>query len=424
MRQITATSQTLCMTAEIVSIGNELMDGFTIDTHAATMSRILAECGVDCHHRQTVRDDWEVLVAALKEAIGRSDVVITIGGLGPTGDDLTREAIAAALGDEMVHEAEFEERLRKFFESRKMIYTEAQKKQTMRPASGRLIDNPNGTAPGLVCEKDGKTVIALPGPRGEFVPMSEGFVREFLSQRTGGVVIVSRTLRLCGIGESQAEVRIKDLMYQENPRVAPYAQPAEVHLRVTAKGATREDALAVLEPTEQKIRAVLGEFVFGVDKTTLEEAVLALLRARKQTVSVAESLTGGEMGARFTSVPGASDTFLGGVISYTSAVKESCLGVTPETLSEHGPVSEATAREMAEGVRSRLGSTYGLSFTGNAGPTSEMDGKPVGLAYIAIAGPEGTVCEEFKFHGTREDVRRRCTQSALVSLRRILLAPN
>lgn len=408
------------MTAEIVSIGNELMDGFTVDTHAATMSRVLAECGIDCNHRQTVRDDWEVLVAALKDAIGRSDAVITIGGLGPTGDDLTREAIAAALGDEMVHEAEFEERLRVFFEARKMTYTEAQKKQTMRPASGRLIENPNGTAPGLLCEKNGKTVIALPGPRGEFVPMAEGFVKDFLSTKAAGVVIVSRTLRLCGIGESQAEVRIKDLMYQDNPRVAPYAQPAEVHLRVTGKGATKEEALAAIQPTEDKIREVLGEYIFGVDKTTLEESVLKQLTERKETVSVAESITGGELGARFSSVEGASASFLGGIISYTPDVKEACLGVSHETLEKNGPVSEATAREMAEGVRNRLGSTYGIGLTGNAGPTSDVDQKPVGLVYIAIAGPQGTECQEYKFHGTREDVRRRCTQSALVLLRGIL----
>ena len=411
------------MTAEIVSIGNELMDGFTVDTHAATMSRILAECGIDCDHRQTVRDEWEHLVEALCEALSRSDVVITIGGLGPTGDDLTREAIAAALGDEMVNEPEFEERLRAFFEARKMTYTEAQKKQTMRPASGRLIENPNGTAPGLICQKNGKTVIALPGPRGEFVPMSEGPVKDFLSRKAAGVVIVSRTLRLCGIGESQAETRIKDLMYQDNPRVAPYAQPAEVHLRITGKGANREEALEIILPTEQRIRQILGEYIFGIDKTTLEESVLRTLEDRKETVAVAESLTGGELGARFSSVEGASAAFVGGIISYATEVKETCLGVRHETLEKNGPVSEPTAREMAEGVRKQLASTYGISLTGNAGPTSDKDQKPVGLVYIAAAGPKGTVCEEYKFHGTREDIRRRCTQAALVMLRRILMAP-
>jgi nicotinamide-nucleotide amidase len=409
------------MTAEIVSVGNELMDGFTVDTHSATMARILAECGVDCDHRQTVRDNFEDYVAALRGALSRADVVITIGGLGPTGDDLSREAIAKAMGDKLVLEPEFEVKLRKFFEDRKMPYSDTQKKQAMRPEHGRLIDNPNGTAPGLLCEKDGKVAIAMPGPRGEFVPMAEGFVRDYLSQKAGGVVIVSRTLRLCGIGESQAEIRIKDLMYAENPRVAPYAQPAEVHLRITAKAKTREEGLKLIEPTEAKIREVLGDHVFGIDTTTLEMAVLDLLKSRKETVAVAESITGGELGARFTSVPGASDAFVGGVITYTADAKEKLLGVHPETLQAHGPVSEATAREMAENIRSKLGATYGIALTGNAGPTADKDEKPLGLVYIACAGPTGTTCNEHKFHGTREDVRRRCTQSALVMLRSALL---
>ncbi|MEA2553296.1 MAG: nicotinamide-nucleotide amidase, partial [Fimbriimonadaceae bacterium] len=377
------------MTAEIVSIGNELMDGFTVDTHAATMSRMLAECGVDLNYRQTVRDDWEPLVAALKEALSRSDIVITIGGLGPTGDDLTREAIAEALGEKLVLESAFEERLKKFFEDRKMTYTEHQRKQAMRPECGQLIENSNGTAPALLCEKDGKTVIALPGPKGEFVPLAEGFVRDHLCLKAQGGVIASRTLKLCGIGESQAETRIKELMYQDNPRVAPYAQPAEVHLRITAKAKTREEALKLIEPTERKIREILGDHVFGVDNTTLEESVLDLLKARDESVAVAESLTGGELGARFSNVVGASDKFRGGVISYATDVKELLLGVKHETLEKYGPVSEQTAREMALGARERIKAAYGVSLTGNAGPTSDKDQKPIGLVYIGIAGPKG-----------------------------------
>jgi nicotinamide-nucleotide amidase len=251
--------------------------------------------------------------------------------------------------------------------------------------------------------------------------MSEGFVRSFLKERAGGMEIVARTLRLCAIGESQAELRVKDLMYADNPRVAPYAQPGEVHLRVTGRAATREEALRLVDDMDAKIRAILGDNVFGTDSTTLEAAVIELLNDRKQTVAVAESITGGEMGARFTSVAGSSEAFLGGVITYNEHVKEMLLGVHQETLAKDGPVSEATAREMAEGVRTRLGATYGVALSGNAGPTSDIDGKPVGLVYIAVAGPRGTEATENKFHGQREDVRKRSTQAALVLLRNILL---
>ncbi len=409
------------MTAEIVSVGNELMDGFTIDTHAATMSRILAECGVDCDHRQTVRDDWPELLETLKLAISRSDVVITIGGLGPTGDDLTREAVAEAMGEKLVIEEEVEKRLHQFFIERKMAYADSQKKQAMRPEHGQLIENPNGTAPGVLLEKDGKIIFCLPGPRGEFVPMANGFVRKFLEDRTVGLEIVARTLRLCDIGESQAEIRLKDFMYADNPRIAPYAQPGEVHLRVTGRGTTLEEATRVVDDAEAKVRAALGDHVFGIDSVTLEEAVLALLRSRHETVSVAESITGGELGARFTSVPGSSDAFVGGVITYNNEIKEKLLGMNPTLLKEKGPVSEETASAMAEGVRAKLGSTYGIGLTGNAGPTADVDGKPVGLVYIAVAGPKGTVVSENKFRGTREDVRKRCTQTALVMLRKVLL---
>lgn len=409
------------MTAEIVSVGNELMDGFTVDTHATTMARILAECGIDRHHRQTVADEWENLVAALRVALERSDIVITVGGLGPTGDDLTREAIAEALGDELVFEPEVEEQNRKFFEQRKMTYTEAQKKQAMRPASGRIIPNPNGTAPGIVAEKNGKMVIALPGPRGEFVPMAQGAVRELLAQKSGERVIVSRTLRICGIGESVVEAKLKDLMYRDNPRVAPYAHPSEVDLRITAYGSSAKDAQGVIEEMDAQIRSVLGDAVYGHDDTNLEKAVLQLLKDRDATVAVAESLTGGEMGARFSSVPGFSDTFCGGVISYTPEVKEALLGVRHETLEQFGPVSEETAQEMAEGARKKLAATYAISLTGNAGPTSDKDNKPVGLVYVAVSGPNGTVCEQGQYRGTREDVRRRSTQLALMLLRDVLL---
>ncbi|HEY0866833.1 MAG TPA: competence/damage-inducible protein A [Fimbriimonas sp.] len=407
------------MNAEIVSVGTELLLGQIVDTHAATMARILAECGIGCQRRTTVGDNLERLASVLKESLERADLVLTIGGLGPTMDDLTRDAITLALGDELEHVPEMESRLREFFAMRKMRFAENNARQSYRPRCARFIDNPNGTAPGLVCEKNGKTVIAMPGPKGEFEPMALGPVREFLSRQQGGV-IHSRVLRVVGMGESLVEDSIKHLMQGENPTVAPYAHTGEVHLRLTARAATVEEADRLIDPLETSIRNVLGSHVYGLDSTSLEASVLQLLKDRKARMAVAESMTGGQLAARLTSVPGSSDTFVGGVVTYAMELKQTLLGVSGQTLSEFGPVSAETAREMALGAL-RMGVEYSLSITGNAGPEPDVDQKPVGLVYIGCAGPFGVDVEEHRFRGLREDVQRRATQSALAVLRDKLL---
>lgn len=409
------------MKAEILSVGTELLLGQILDTHAVTMAQILAGCGIACTRRATVGDNLDRIVATLQEMLERSDIVITIGGLGPTQDDLTRDGIAAALGDSLELDSAMEEKLRKIFALRNLPWVDSISRQALRPTSARLIDNPNGTAPGLLCEKDGKVVIALPGPKSEFNPMAEGPVRDFLSRRQGGQVIHSRVLRICGLGESNVENQVKELMQGENPTVAPYAHPAEVHLRVTARAGTVEEADALIDPVEAEIRTILGDHVFGTDKTTLEQAVIDLALLQDATISVAESMTGGLLGMRLTSVDGASKAFWGGLITYTVDVKCLALGVCRETLDEHGPVSEPVAREMAACVRERIGTTYGVSITGNAGPSSDVDGKPVGLVYIGIAGPGGTEVTEVRFRGQRDDIRQRASQTALVELRKALL---
>lgn len=409
------------MTAEILSVGTELLLGQIIDTHAPYMARILADCGIGCTRRQTVGDNLDRLVESLSLALSRSDIVIAIGGLGPTQDDITREGIVGALGDELVLDSEYEQTLKEIFSTRRFKWVESNRKQAMRPTCGRFIDNPNGTAPGLICEKNGKTVIGLPGPRNEFNPMADGPVRAFLETVQGGQVIHSRTLRICGLGESFVEEQIRELMLGDNPSVAPYAHPAEVHLRLTARAGTREEADAVIDPTESQIRRILGKAVYGVNETTLEQAVIALLMDRKETVAVAESITGGWVGQRLTSVSGSGEAFLGGVITYDLGVKENLLGVGASILEEFGPVSGQTAAAMAENVREKVKSTYGISLTGNAGPTADVDGKPVGLVYIGLAGPTGTEVREHRLRGAREDIRQRCTQLALVQLREVLL---
>jgi len=404
-------------TAEIVSVGTELLLGQIIDTHAATMARVLAECGIGCQRRATVGDNFTRIVDTFKSALSRSDIVIAIGGLGPTNDDLTREAMAEAMGDELVFEEAYAEELKAWFAARNYTWVERNNKQAMRPKHGRMIPNPNGTAPGLIAEKDGKVMIALPGPKGEFDPMAEGSVREYLQSAGGGMIIASRTVRICGIGESAVDEQLGDLMDQESPTVAPYAQTGEVHVRVTARAASKEAAMEQIIPVCEEIQRRLGKPVYGFDLETLESAILAELERRGETLALAESVTGGGIARRVTSIPGASKVFSGGVVTYTAETKYQLLGVDPDLLDEKGPVSPEVATAMALKAQVKFGAAYALATTGNAGPTSDIDGKPVGLCYVALAKPDGSVeVNEHKLRGLREDIRARLEQFALLKL--------
>lgn len=406
------------MNAEIVSVGTELLLGQIVDTHAATMARILAECGISCRHRATVGDNLDRVVETLRQALERSDVVVTIGGLGPTADDLTRDAIAIALGDTLELVPEVEAKLKQFFANRGAAWVESNSKQAMKPTCAELIPNPNGTAPGLVCRKSGKTVFALPGPRGEFDPMAYDQVKPMLETLGGGMVIHSRVLRVIGVGESLVEEKIKHLMDSENPTIAPYAQPMEMHLRLTAKAATVTEAESLIDPAEAAVREILGDAVYGTNLTTLEGALIGLLAEKGETISCAESMTGGGLAARLTMVPGSSSVFVGGVVTYTPAAKRELLGSSEEFSN---PVSLEVARFMAESIRTQLGTTYGVSITGNAGPTSDVGGQPVGLVFIGIASASGTHVEECKFRGIREDIRKRAEQTALRLVREAVI---
>ncbi|RYG39380.1 competence/damage-inducible protein A [bacterium] len=404
------------MTAEIISVGTELLLGQITDTHAPTMARILAECGIGCQRRTTVGDNLVRLTSTIRESLNRADVVVLIGGLGPTMDDLTRDGIAAALDEKLVREQSYVDELKEWFEKRGIPFSDNNARQGDRPESGRFIDNPNGTAPGLLVQKDGKTVIALPGPKGEFDPMAKGVVREFL-ERLGGGVIHSRVLRVIGIGESYVETLLADLMQSDEPTVAPYAHTGEVHLRLTAHGKTKEEAEAKLEPVHAEIARRLGPNLFGTDDTTLEQSVVERLRAKGHTIGTAESMTGGQLASRFTNVPGSSEVFRGGIVAYHVDVKIGCLEVPRELLDEVGPVSSEVAERMALGAKDVLKVDWALSVTGNAGPASDIDKKPVGLVYIALAGPDGVEVREEKYRGVREDIQRRTAQTALGWLR-------
>lgn len=408
------------MVAEIISVGTELLLGQTVDTNSAFLSKTLAALGIDLYRRATVGDNEGRLVAVIVEAAARADVILTIGGLGPTQDDLTKEAVARAFDDELILDTAAAEHLRALFARRGVTMPENNLRQAMIFRSGRGIPNPNGTAPGAVLEKGGKLVFCLPGPPREFIPMVESAVIPVLIERLGGErsVLRSRVMRTIGIGESAMEERVSDLLAGTNPSVGTLAHVGEAHLRLTARAASEEAALALIEPVEREIRARLGVHVYGVDDTTLEQAVLGLLKERGETLAVAESCTGGLLGGRLTNVPGSSSVFLGGIISYSNAAKQALLGMPEAMLAEHGAVSAPVAEAMARGARERLGADIGVAVTGVAGPEGGTPEKPVGLVYLGLSDGRGERSQRFLFMGGRADVRARSILTALDWVRR------
>lgn len=408
------------MIVEIISIGTELLMGMITDTNAAAIAARLPELGSRALYRQTVGDNLIRLTEVLSRALDRSDVVIAIGGLGPTEDDITRDGIAGAIGDTLILDEQLKKELIALFSKRSFNLTNSQYRQAMRPSTAQSIPNPNGTAPGIKVEWQGKHLFALPGPPNECLPMFETAVAPFLAG-SNSVQLMSRVIRVMSLGEAAAEQMLSHLLSSSNPTLAPYAKLGEVHFRITASGETEAECVALLDTCEQQCREALGDNLYGLNDTTLEHAVMELLWETGQTVATAESCTGGLIAHRFSGVPGASRAFMGAVIAYDNRIKHEILGVSEQTLSEHGAVSEQTACEMAEGARKRLGVDWAISATGIAGPDGGSDEKPVGLVWLAVAGPDGVVAEKRLFGAQRDVVQWRASQSALDMLRHRLL---
>jgi nicotinamide-nucleotide amidase len=374
------------MTAEIVAVGTELLLGDIADTNSQALGKVLAEYGIDHLRRATVGDNLERCAQAIREALDRSDIVFTIGGLGPTQDDITAAAIADAVGEPQGF-----------------------------PLSARPIANAYGTAPGIFWQAGGKTVIALPGPRNEFGPMLDGFVREFLSGLGQGVM-VSRTFRLARIPELEVERALGPLMRCTNPTIAPYAKTGEVHVRVTAKADTREEANALIEPIEGRIALLFAGHYYGTDEVSAEAATVEMLRRAGKTIATAESCTGGMLAERLTSIPGSSEVFMGGVVTYSNDAKVALLGVPKVDLNKFGAVSPKVAMWMAQGVWRKFGVDFGIGITGIAGPDGGTTEKPVGLVYVGVStGPTKVI--EHHFMGTREGIRQRSVAAALAMIR-------
>ncbi|HEY3411718.1 MAG TPA: competence/damage-inducible protein A [Armatimonadota bacterium] len=407
------------MTAEIISVGTEILLGQIVDTNAAFLAQTLAGLGIGVYQKVVVGDNPQRLGDAIRSAFTRADIVILGGGLGPTKDDLTKETVAQVLGVRLVNDPIAEERLRSFFAMRHIRLPETNLKQALVFEGGTVFQNENGTAPGVAMTSAGKTVACLPGPPHELKPMVVDSLVPYLRGilGPGHPVLVSRTIKLSGIGESIAAERVNDLLDGENPTVAPYAKMGEVHLRITARALSPEAAAALIDPVDREIASRLGEFIVGRDDETLESTVLKRLLTLGWTLAGAESCTGGGIAERLTAIPGASAVFQGCAVTYSNQAKRDLLGVGEATLAEHGAVSREVALEMAAGARRVYHADAAYSVTGIAGPDGGTPEKPVGTVWVAVEMPNGAVARDHLFRGGREAIRRFTSQAALNLLR-------
>lgn len=358
--------------------------GDILNTDAQFLSIELARLGISVIHQSTVGDNRERLLAQLKEAADRSDIIILSGGLGPTPDDLTKEVCCEFFGKKMFLHEPTVEKIKTYFSTKGMEMAQNNLKQAMLPKDCVIFPNDNGTAPGMAIEKDGVHILVLPGPPRELKPMFRNCAVPYLMQFSDRI-IVSHNIRTFGIGESLMAERVNDLFDAENPTVAPYAKDGEALLRVTAMARTKEEAENLCKPVINEIKNRLDGFVYGVDYTCIEEAVIEKLKEKHMKVATAESCTGGLIAKRITDVPGASEVFDCGIISYANEIKHRVLGVSEDDLNKYGAVSEPVARQMAQGALKVSGADIAVSVTGIAGPDSDSTNKPVGLVYIGLA---------------------------------------
>ena len=410
------------MKAEVISIGTELLLGEILDTNSKYLGGQLPALGIDLYYMSKVGDNIGRLTEVIDRAWRRSDLVITTGGLGPTEDDLTREAIGRALDEELEVDPTLEGNLREFFAKRGASMPERNIKQAMRILSSKSISNPRGTAPGWWVERDEKIIVAMPGPPVEMERMWEKEVVPQLRRhpKAPDSVLVTRTLKTAGIGEGHVDEMVSSLLKSTNPSIGVYARADGVQLRLAAKAATEDEAHRLIEPVEREMREILGGFVWGADDETMEFAIGKLLSEKGLSIATMESCTGGLLANVITNVPGSSGYFRGGFVSYTAEMKIE-LGVDEDVISHHGVISVETAQAMARAVRARLRADIGVGITGVAGP-DEQDGKPAGTVHLAVdAGFSEPQVLSYQFAQSREAVKRRAVTTALGLLRRALL---
>lgn len=376
--------------AEILCVGTELLLGEVVNTNAAYIGGILSSLGISVYRTSVVGDNAERLKAEFLSSLERADLVIMSGGLGPTYDDLTKETVASALGLPMVRDDSILSEIEAYFSKTNRTMTENNKKQADVPLGATALKNPFGTAPGTLIEKGEKTVIMLPGPPSELRPMMNDQVKPLLASRSSKT-IVSKNVHIMGMGESAVENELSDLMKNSsNPAVAPYAKEGELRLRVSAMADSSEEGAAMCDAVIDKIQnSRVGEYIYGIDVGSIENALVSALRKKGLTLACAESCTGGLIAKRITDVAGASAVLLGSFVTYTNEAKMKMIGVCESTLEKYGAVSSQVALEMARGARLALGSDIAVSTTGSAGPDKNpQSDEPVGTVYVAISTPE------------------------------------
>ena len=408
-------------TAELIAVGTELLLGNIANTDAQMISQGLSALGINVFYHTVVGDNPDRVRQAVDIARGRADIIITTGGLGPTCDDLTKVALASAFGKELYYDEHSAQRIRDRFAAMERPITENNYQQAMLPQGCTVLDNDWGTAPGVAFEADGVHVIMLPGPPRECEMMFNYRAVPYLKGLSDGV-IASRTVKTFGIGESAAEEKLRALMNSlHNPTLAPYAKPSGTELRITAHADTEAEAMALIDPVEAQVKAILGDVVIGVHVESVEEVCLSLLKEQGLTLGAAESCTGGLIAKYMTDLPGSSAVFRGGVVSYTDGVKTGVLGVPQGLLDRYGAVSPQVAEAMARGAKAALGCDIAISSTGIAGPDTDDRGTPVGLVYLGLAYEDKCYVKEFHAgHVARERVRRQSAQTALDLVRRYL----
>lgn len=410
------------MTVEIIAVGTEILLGNIVNTNAAYLAEKCAGLGLSCYHQDVVGDNEERLMETLRLALTRADIILLSGGLGPTQDDLTKEAAAKVMGKALYLHEPSKEAIRQFFAERNLEITENNWKQAMVPEGCIVVENPGGTAPGIIMAENGKHVVLMPGPPGELIPMFEKSIMPYLAGLTTGV-IYSQTVKICGVGESKAESMVEDLVdAQSNPTLATYAKTGEVHLRVTATAPDEKEAKKLVKPMVKELKGRFGNHVYTTDsEVTLEKAVVDLLAANKLTACTVESCTGGMLSARLINVPGVSEVFKSGYVTYSNKSKRRLLGIKKNILMKHGAVSEQIAREMAKTAASLARTDVSVSTTGIAGPDGGTPEKPVGLVYIGCNVCGRITVKECHFHGSREKIRESTVSAALSLMRECIL---
>ena len=412
------------MVAEIVSVGTEILLGNIINTNAAYLSEKCASLGISCYYQQVVGDNAGRVADTIKLALSRSDIVLISGGLGPTEDDLSKETAAEVMNRKLIMHEPSKKAIQDYFdrkyEKKSVNIPDSNWKQAMVPEGAEVLENPNGTAPGIIISdsENVKHIILMPGPPNEMKPMFENFVAPYLKKMVSGV-IYSKTIKECGIGEGRAEEMIKDIIDgQTNPTIATYAKTGEVHMRVTAKAESEKEAKELLKPVIKQLKKRFGNYIYTMEEdVTLEKAIVELLKKNGLSMCTAESCTGGMVASRLINVSGASEVFKSGYITYSNKAKRRILGVKKSTLDKYGAVSEQTAGEMAAGAAIVSKADVTVAITGIAGPDGGTDDKPVGLVYIACSVCGKVKVRKCSFTGNRQKIRESSTSEALRFLR-------